>query len=63
MPHINLPKALVKTWLDIYYSREISKHAEAQRVVKALLLKNFYSLYEAEMYLRPNIEEIKPRST
>lgn len=45
------PRALVKAWLDIYYSRETSKHAEAKTVVEALIVKNFYSLYEAEMYL------------
>ena len=42
---------LVKTWLDLYYSRQTPEHKEAQRVVEALILKNFYSLYEAEIYL------------
>jgi hypothetical protein len=45
------PYILVKTWLDIYYSRQTPEHAEAQAVVEALILKNFYSVYEAEMYL------------
>ena len=53
MPTNKPPQILVKTWLDIYYSRETYDHAEAQRVVEALLLKNFDSVYEAEMYLRP----------
>jgi hypothetical protein len=45
------PYILVKTWLDIYYSRQTPEHKEAQVVVEALMLKNFYSVYEAEMYL------------
>jgi hypothetical protein len=45
------PYILVKTWLDIYYSRQTQEHREAQVVVEALILKNFYSVYEAEMYL------------
>jgi hypothetical protein len=45
------PYTLVKTWLDIYYSQQILENKEAQVVVEALILKNFYSLYEAEMYL------------
>jgi hypothetical protein len=45
------PYMLVKTWLDIYYSRETPEHTEAQAVVEALILKNFYSVYEAEIYL------------
>ena len=45
------PYILVKTWLDIYYSRQTPKHKEAQAVVEVLILKNFYSIYEAEMYL------------
>ena len=46
------PRILVKTWLDIYYSRETPDHAEAQIVVEALLLNNFRSVYEAEKYLQ-----------
>jgi len=46
-----LPRILVKTWLDIYYSRETPEHKEAQCVVEALIMKNFHSVYEAEMYL------------
>jgi len=45
------PYILIKTWLDIYYSRQTPEHKEAQVVVEALILKNFYSVYEAEMYL------------
>jgi hypothetical protein len=45
------PYILVKTWLDIYYSQQTPQNKEAQLVVEALILKNFYSLYEAEMYL------------
>jgi hypothetical protein len=45
------PYILVKTWLDIYYSRQTPEHKEAQVVVETLILKNFYSVYEAEMYL------------
>jgi len=45
------PYILVKAWLDIYYSRQTPEHQEAQVVVEALILKNFYSVYEAEMYL------------
>lgn len=52
MPHSKKPPyILVKTWLDIYYSRQPPEHKEAQSVVEALILKNFYSLYDAEMYL------------
>jgi hypothetical protein len=52
MPHTQKPPyILVKTWLDIYYSRRVNDHKEAQSVVEALILTNFYSLYEAEMYL------------
>jgi hypothetical protein len=56
------PYILVKTWLDIYYSRQTHEHKEAQSVVEALILKNFYSIYEAEMYLfqlsRSNTSEV-----
>jgi hypothetical protein len=51
MPHNKPPYILVKTWLDIYYSQQTPEHKEAQVVVEALILKNFYSFYEAEMYL------------
>jgi len=51
MPHTKPPYMLVKAWLEIYYSRKTPGHAEAQTVVEALILKNFYSLYEAQMYL------------
>jgi len=51
MPQIKPPKVLVKTWLDIYYSQEIPEHFEAQNVVEKLILSNFDSLYDAEMYL------------
>jgi len=48
--------------LDIYYSRQTHEHKEAQSVVEALILKNFYSIYEAEMYLfqlsRSNTSEV-----
>jgi hypothetical protein len=53
------PYMLVKTWLDIYYSRETPEHAEAQNVVEHLILENFNSLYEAEMHI---YLEKKPRS-
>jgi hypothetical protein len=62
MKHTKLPYVLVKTWLDIYYSQETPEHAEAQTVVETLILKNFNSLYEAEMYLfqlsRSNTNEV-----
>ena len=45
------PYILIKTWLDIYYSQQTPQNKEAQLVVESLILKNFYSLYEAEMYL------------
>ena len=45
------PYALIKTWLNIYYSQEIPEHEEAQNVVKRKILKSFDSLYDAEMYL------------
>ena len=45
------PKVLVKTWLDIYYSQEIPEHYESQNVVEKLILANFDSLYDAEVYL------------
>ncbi|MDX2366859.1 MAG: hypothetical protein QNK36_00350 [Colwellia sp.] len=45
------PYILVKTWLDIYYSQQTPEHKEAQVVVETLILKNFYSVYEAEIYL------------
>ena len=45
------PYILIKTWLDIYYSQQTPQNKEAQLVVENLILKNFYSLYEAEMYL------------
>jgi hypothetical protein len=45
------PYILIKTWLDIYYSQQTPQNKEAQLVVETLILKNFYSLYEAEMYL------------
>ena len=45
------PYILIKTWLEIYYSSQTLEHKEAQSVVEILILKNFYSLYEAEMYL------------
>jgi hypothetical protein len=51
MPHTKLPYMLVNTWLDIYYSQEIPEHLEAQNVVERLILANFDSLYDAEMYL------------
>jgi len=52
MPHTQRPPyILVKTWLDIYYSQQTPQNKEAQVVVESLILKNFYSLYEAEMYL------------
>ena len=52
MPLTKPPRVLVKTWLDIYYSRETPDHEEAQIVVEALLLDNFRSVYEAEKYLK-----------
>jgi hypothetical protein len=62
MPLTKPPRVLVKTWLDIYYSQETPEHAEAQTVVEVLILKNFCSLYEAEMYLfqlsRSNTSEV-----
>ena len=51
MPHNKPPYILVKTWLDIYYSQQTPQNKEAQVVVENLILKNFYSLYEAEMHL------------
>ncbi|MEY8215695.1 MAG: hypothetical protein RPR97_14580 [Colwellia sp.] len=45
------PYILIKTWLEIYYSKQRQEHKEAQSVVEKLILKSFYSLYEAEMYL------------
>ena len=63
MPHNKPPSILLKTWLDIYYSRQTPEHKEAQCVVEALILKYFYSIYEAEMYLfqleRPNTQAQK----
>lgn len=51
MQNYKPPQILIKTWLDIYYSQETPEHAEAQCVVELLILKNFCSLYDAEMYL------------
>ena len=51
MPQIKPPRVLVKTWLDIYYSQEIPEHYESQNVVERLILANFDSLYDADIYL------------
>ena len=52
MSHITKPPyILIKTWIEIYYSNVKPEHDKAQNVVENLILKNFYSLYEAEMYL------------
>ena len=51
MPQTKPPRVLVKTWLDIYYSREIPRHFEAQNEARLSLLTYFGSPYEAEMYL------------
>ena len=45
------PYILIKTWIEIYYSNLRPEHDKAQSVVEKLILKNFSSLYEAEMYL------------
>ena len=45
------PYVLVKTWLEIYYSQQKTEYFEAQNVVHTLILDNFHSLYEAQMYI------------
>jgi hypothetical protein len=52
MPDTKKPShILIKTWLEIYYSSQKTEQNDSQCVVESLILKNFNSLYEAEMYL------------
>ena len=51
MTNTRPPLVLIKTWLDIYYSQQTRQHYQAQCVVESRILENFYSVYEAEMYL------------
>ena len=51
MDSVKPPAVLIRTWLDIYYSQTITDNHRAQTAVEHRILKNFDSLYDAEMYL------------
>ncbi len=48
---MNIPAPLVKTWIEILYSRRTYHHAEAQAVAEDRLYKYFDSVKQAEMHL------------